>query len=110
MATYLHETGTIAITLTAAEQFARAAGVSIGDATRQLAVLLRTARKKDDTRGGAESWRARSNTSGWDLSAHVTRDERGNPLVIHVSARTLHTSRSPEAQARRNARGRNDDG
>lgn len=88
MATYLHETGTVYVTLAAAQTFARAAGLQMEEARRRLTELLLDARRMGETDSGAEQWRVRSRTTGLDIGAHVAREGR-LAVIVHVQVREV---------------------
>lgn len=84
----LGETGQVYVTYRAAQDLARITGMEPEEARRRLTEWLLDAKRPStaSTRTGAENWRAKSRTYGWDIDVHVSREER-LCVVVHVHAR-----------------------
>ncbi len=76
----LGDAGQVYVTLAAAERYAQFAGMQIEGARRELTVLLLDARLTRD--GTPAHWRARSRSTGLDISATVARE---GPLLVVLS-------------------------
>lgn len=85
----LGQAGAVLVSLAAAEQYAAAEDLGVEDARRELTELLLDARENQAQDG---RWRARSKSSGLDLTARVARD--GRLLVVtSIDARDHVTGR-----------------
>jgi hypothetical protein len=76
----LGSVGQVYVTVAAAGRYAAFAGMKIEGARRELTVLLLDAKRVRD--GEPSHWRARSRTTGLDISATVTRE---GPLLVVLS-------------------------
>ena len=83
----LANTGPIYVTVAAARTFAAVEGIQIiEEARHELAERLRDATENSSEPGKPEKWRARSRSSGLDITAHVVREEREGQLAAVVVA------------------------
>jgi hypothetical protein len=78
--------GQIYVTLAAAQRYAEFSRMLIEGARRELTVLLLDARLTRD--GEPQHWRARSRTTGLDISATTTREGR---LLVVMSVNVRRT-------------------
>lgn len=69
----LGDSGAVFVSLTAAEEFARAEGLQLEEARRELTELLIDAKP---VAGDETQWRARNRSSGLDITCRVARDGR----------------------------------
>lgn len=103
--TTLGETGQILVTQAAADAYADARDLGFEEARRELTGLLLGARRRGDSRTGAESWRARSAGLGVDVGAMIARDGK-LAIVTHVSVRPFVRRKGAGAAERRAERRR----
>lgn len=85
----LADTGQVYVTDRAAQTYADAMGLRPSEARRELTERLHEATSTEEGRAAdPEKWRYRSRTTGIDISAMVSREER-MAVVVSVNVRRL---------------------
>jgi hypothetical protein len=85
----LGSTGQIFVSLAAARTYADAEHLQLEEARRELTEILLDATATPAEPGRPEGWRARSRTTGIDVSARIVREGR-LAVVVRVQVRHYH--------------------